>query len=292
MTTIWEKLSVRTPDGVEQVRWRSRVFVPSTVFDNKILLANDPGYLTRLAALPEKERRALLYGDWDCFAGQVFTEWRNDPEHYADRIGTHVVEPFAIPPSWRIVRGFDWGYSRPFSVGWYAFDNDGRMYRIRELYGCSGSPNEGVRWGAEQVARRIREIEQDDPNLRGRFITGVADPAIRQKNGGESIAELMEKQGVYWDRADNSRLAGKAQMHARLAFDDTGVPMFYVFSTCRHFIRTFPELVYDAADVEDIDTDGEDHIYDECRYVAMAHPIQQAKQPKHVVSYRYDPLSN
>ena len=43
MTTIWEKLAVRMPDGAEQVRWRSRIFVPSTVFDNKILLANDPG---------------------------------------------------------------------------------------------------------------------------------------------------------------------------------------------------------------------------------------------------------
>ena len=117
MTTIWEKHAVRMPDGKEQVRWRSRIFVPSTVFDNKILLANDPGYLTRLAALPEKERRALLYGDWDCFAGQVFTEWRNDPEHYRDRIGTHVIEPFAIPASWRVYRGFDWGYTRPFSVG-------------------------------------------------------------------------------------------------------------------------------------------------------------------------------
>lgn len=290
MTTIWEKHVVRMPNGQEQLRWRSRIFVPSTVFDNKILLENDPGYLTRLAALPEKERRALLYGDWDCFAGQVFTEWRNDPEHYRDRVGTHVIEPFAIPQSWRVFRGFDWGYTRPFSVGWYAFDQDGRMYRIRELYGCTGSPNEGLRWGASYLARRIREIEEDDPNLRGRYICGVADPAIRQKNGGESIAELMEREGVYWDRADNSRIAGKAQMHARLAFDEGGIPMLYVFSTCTHFIRTFPELVYDSANVEDIDTDGEDHIYDECRYVAMAHPIKRPEKTKPVVPYQYDPL--
>ena len=119
---------------------------------------------------------------------------------------------------------------------------------------------------------------------------GVADPAIRQKNGGESIAELMEREGVYWDKADNSRIAGKAQLHARLAFDESGIPMFYVFSTCTHFIRTFPELVYDSADVEDINTDGEDHIYDECRYVAMAHPIIKASKAKNMVSYLYDPL--
>ena len=102
----------------------------------------------------------------------------------------------------------------------------------------------------------------------------------------------MERQGVYWDKADNSRIAGKAQMHARLAFDASGIPMFYVFSSCTHFIRTFPELVYDSADVEDIDSDGEDHIYDECRYVAMAHPIIKAKRPAAAAAYTYDPLKS
>jgi hypothetical protein len=101
----------------------------------------------------------------------------------------------------------------------------------------------------------------------------------------------MEKQGVYWDKADNSRIAGKAQMHARFAFDPHGIPMFYVFNTCRHFIRTVPELVYDSSDVEDIDTDGEDHIYDECRYVAMAHPIVKKQLPKIAVSSAFDPLA-
>ena len=68
------------------------------------------------------------------------------PEHYRDQRWTHVVEPFAIPKHWRIWRGYDFGYSRPFSVGWYAVDEDGRIYRIKELYGCSGRPNEGLRW--------------------------------------------------------------------------------------------------------------------------------------------------
>ncbi len=66
------------------------------------------------------------------------------------------------------------------------------------------------------------------------------------------------------------------QMHHRLAFDGEGVPMLYVFSTCRHFIRTLPALVYDQRDVEDVDTAGEDHIYDELRYVCMKKPISPA----------------
>ena len=106
----------------------------------------------------------------------------------------------------------------------------------------------------------------------GRRIRGVADPAIYQRNGGASIGELMEREGVFWDKADNTRLAGKAQLHNRLAFDGQGIPMFYVFSTCKHFIRTVPSLVYSQVDVEDVDTEGEDHIYDECRYVCMENP--------------------
>jgi hypothetical protein len=82
----------------------------------------------------------------------------------------------------------------------------------------------------------------------------------------------MEREGVYWDKADNTRMAGKAQLHNRLAFDGQGIPMLYVFSTCRHFIRTLPALVYSQVDVEDVDTEGEDHIYDECRYVCMENP--------------------
>ena len=49
--------------------------------------------------------------------------------------------------------------------------------------------------------------------------------------------------------------------------------MMYVFNTCRHFIRTVPNLMYDESNVEDINTKSEDHIYDCVRYVLMANPI-------------------
>ena len=223
-----------------------------------------------------------MYGDWDSFTGQVFTEWRNDPEHYADRLHTHVITPFRVPDGWTIWRSFDWGYSRPFSVGWYAVDHDRRMYRIRELYGCTGTPNTGVQWEPAHVAREIRRIEAEDPNLRGRKIYGVGDPAIWQSDGTESIGALMERERVYFEKGDHNRISGKMQCHHRLAFDENGIPMLYVFTTCRHFIRTVPNLVYDETDVEDIDTDGEDHIYDELRYVCMKNPISPpaAAEPK------------
>lgn len=290
MTPIWEDVAWRAPDGKEHRSRQSRIFVPSSVFDNPALLQNDPDYIKRLASMPEAERKALLYGDWDSFSGQVFTEWRNNSEHYRDRVGTHVIDPFIVPDTWSIWCGMDWGYSRPFSVAWYAVDHERRMYRIREYYGCTSTPNQGVKMEPAEVAREIKRIEAEDPNLKGRRINRVGDPAIWGSQGTESIGALFERERVYFDRGDHARIDGKMQVHHRLAFDDNGWPMLYVFSTCKHFIRTVPNLVYNEKDVEDIDTDGEDHIYDELRYVCMRNPI--APKPRKAVEMpKYDPLS-
>lgn len=289
MSTLWEDVDVTFPDGHTERRRKSRIFVPSSVFDNPALLQNDPDYLTRLASMPEAERNALLYGDWDTFSGQVFTEWRNDSGHYGDRINTHVIAPFRVPDAWSIWCGLDWGYSRPFSVGWYAVDHDRRLYRIREYYGCTGTPNQGVRREPGEVARAVKRIEAEDPNLKGRSVHRVGDPAIWGSDGGESIGALFEREGVYWEKGDHARMDGKMQVHHRLAFDGEGVPMLYVFEGCKHFIRTVPSLVYDESDVEDVDTAGEDHIYDELRYVCMKNPI--APRPGRTAAPRpYDPL--
>ena len=290
MTTVWDDVEIVFPDGHTETRRKSRIFVPSTVFDNPALLANDPDYLTRLASMPEAERKALLYGDWDSFSGQVFVEWRNDPDHYLDRRYTHVIKPFKVPAEWSIWCGLDWGYSRPFSVGWYAVDQERRMYHIREYYGCTGSPNVGLMMEPSEVARKIREIEAEDINLKGRQIHRVGDPAIWASSGTESIGSLFERERVYFEKGDNARISGKMQIHHRLAFDENGVPLLYVFDTCKHFIRTIPALVYDESDVEDIDTDTEDHIYDQLRYVAMMNPI--APRTRTVAKPKpYDPLS-
>ena len=279
-TPITELSEVRFPDGSVRSFPRSRIFIPSTVFDNAILLENDPEYVSRLAMLPAAEKAALLYGDWDSFAGQVFSEWRNDPSQYESRRNTHVISPFSIPKSWQIYRGFDFGYSKPFSVGWYAADCDRRVYRIRELYGCAGAPDVGVKWEPARIADEILAIEASDPNLKGRYIHGIADPSIFDESRGDSVAEIMQRRGVYFDRGDNTRIAGKMQLHNRLAFDERGEPSFYVFSTCANFIRTLPALVYSSVNPEDVDTSQEDHAYDECRYVLMAGPVASTVTPK------------
>ena len=291
MTTIWDDIVIRHPNGTEEHRKKSRIFVPSTVFDNKILLANDPEYLTRLASMPEAERNALLYGDWDSFSGQVFTEWRNDPERYSDHVNTHVISPFKIPSHWRILCSMDWGYSMPFAFGWYAFDEKGRMYRIREYYGCErDKPNTGIKMEPQTAANMVKQIEAEDDNLRGRYIYRVGDPAIWGTQGTESIGAIFERNQIYFEKADHNRINGKMQVHNRLTFDSEGRPMLYVFNTCKHFIRTVPNLVYATANVEDVDTTGEDHIYDELRYACMTSPLKARKNEPPKLTL-YDPLS-
>ena len=269
-------------------------FIQALVDDNTALMESQPDYVAQLEALPEKLREAWRHGRWDVFEGQVFQEFTNDPKHYEDRTWTHVIEPFDIPRDWTIYRGFDWGYSHPFACHWYAVDPQGVLYAIREFYGCTGEADGGVEWTVDRVAREIAAIEQQDPLLKRRHIIGIADPAIWQENGGESIAETFERHGVYFDKGDHARIAGKMQCHYRLAFDDDGLPMFYVFNTCKHFIRTIPALMYSETQVEDIDTKLEDHIYDEWRYVCMARPIPpRAKhtQKKIDVDNIEDPLN-
>lgn len=234
-------------------------FTQALVFDNEALMQMDPDYIKFLEALPPKLRKGWLYGDWNIFSGQVFEEFCNDPEHYEDRRWTHIIEPFDIPIGWKVYRSYDFGYSKPFSVGWWAIDYEGRAYRILELYGCTKTPNEGVKWSPHEQFKKIAEIESQHPYLKGRKIEGVADPAIWQADFGESVQEVAMKYGVYFHKGDNSRIAGWMQMHYRMAFDEDGYPMMYIFNTCNDFIRTIPLLIYDEHKVEDIDTELEDH---------------------------------
>jgi PBSX family phage terminase large subunit len=250
------------------------VFFQSLVTDNKALLKSQPDYIKQLEALPPKLREAWLNGKWDIFEGQVFEDFFDRPEHYKDRQWTHVIDPFEIPDSWKIYRSFDWGYNKPFACCWFAVDTDGVVYHILELYGCTKTPNEGVKWTPPQVFGEIHRIESEHRWLKGKKIIGIADPAIWDAETGESIAETAAKHQVFFSPGDNKRLPGLMQCHYYLSFDENGFPMFYVFSNCKNFIRTIPMLQYDEHKVEDVETSQEDHIYDAWRYFLQSRPIK------------------
>ena len=251
---------------------RTVQYIPATVQDNPHIAK---AYTIELEQKPRALRDALLYGKWDAFDGQAFPEFTDYPRNYGDGLYTHVIAPFPIPYHWPRFVSFDHGYTRPYSFGVWAVDEEGRAYRYKELYGCvAGEANAGVQQTPGEIASRLCELMESE-FADGLRVTGVADPAIWDRSRGLSVEEQIRQvySGVIFRKGDNTRLPGKMQLHERLKFGEDGKPMLYVFSTCRDFIRTIPTLTYDARKPEDIDTAGEDHIYDEKRYFLMSRPI-------------------
>ena len=267
-------------------------FIQALVTDNRALLEKNPDYVRQLESLPPKLRDAWLYGNWEIFEGQFFEDFRIEPDMAAARekgcILTreelreqgrwcHVIAPLDLAAGprrgWSIVRSYDFGYGKPFSCAWWAVDYEGVLYRALELYGCTETPNEGVRWTPDRQFQEIARIEREHPWLRGKRIEGVADPAIWDASRGESIAETAARCGVYFLPGDNKRVPGWMQCHYRLQFDEEGRSRMYVFDNCRAFLRTIPLLQFSRTEPEDLDTEQEDHVADEWRYLCMSRPV-------------------
>jgi hypothetical protein len=262
----------------------NRVFIPSFLQDNKILLEADPGYIDRLKETgPPWLVEAWLKGNWNIIAGGMFDDlWRDE---------VHVLDPFDIPSDWQIRRAFDWGSSKPYSLGWWASSSgnpllDGRVFpkgtriRINELYGCTGKPNEGTKETVASIVGRIREIEgafvvnQENPQkpvyLKDRVTPGPADPAIFAAQDGRSIADSFRTLGINFFAAETKSRVNGWQFMRNMLEASTKHPMenpgLFVFSICRDFIRTVPVLPRDKKNIDDADTSAEDHIADETRY--------------------------
>ena len=283
-------------------------FIQALVTDNKALMASQPDYIKQLEALPPKLREAWLHGRWDIFEGQFFEDFRTTPdiekcaaagitpeEAVQQHRFTHVIEPFDLNAGdkrgWNIMRSYDFGYNKPFSLGYWAVDYDGVLYRIMEMYGCTQTPDEGVKWSPDEQFRKISEFERQHPWLKGRnIVDSVADPAIWDQSRGESIAETAARYGIYFTHGDNNRIPGWMQVHYRLQFDENGYSRMYVFNNCKAFIRTMPLMMYSETHPEDLDTKLEDHCPDEVRYMCMSRPISPIipVETKPIVS---DPLN-
>lgn len=219
-----------------------RMAINLSLEQNITLMNADPGYQRRMlsSARNEAERKAWQHADWNIVAGGMFDDvW--SPED-------HVLPYFQVPHSWVIDRSFDWGSSKPFSVGWWAKSDGsdlvlpngavfstvrGDIFRINEWYGWSGKPNVGLNMDNADIAKGIveREISM---GIYGRVKPGPADTSIFNIESGYGIADQMSKRirldpeyqarlkpgqlgqdgkvnGVEWTRADKSpgsRIAG------------------------------------------------------------------------------------
>lgn len=258
-----------------------RQYIPAKLEDNPSMAEDDPGYAGKVSGLGNPELvKAMRDGDWSVVAGAYFPEFS---------VAQHVIVPRSLPLYWQKFRSFDWGSARPFSVGWWAVSDGeladfprGALIRYREWYGARRDsagqtvPNTGLRMTAEQVADGILERERGDLSA-SKTMSGVADPSIFAEDGGPSIADRMIARGCFWRAADNTRVGhigaagGWDHVRARLVGDGER-PMLYVFDTCLDFIRTFPAAQHDEGRLEDVATDSEDHILDECRYACASRP--------------------
>lgn len=282
----WVKAEFVDP-APESEPWRAdkrdggmlRQFIPALLEDNPTLMENDPDYADRLEGLGNPELvRAMRTGDWDIVAGGMFDDvW--------DR-KAHVLEPFDIPESWAIDRSYDWGSSKPFSVGWWAEADgteavlkDGRKWapppgtliRIAEWYGWNGRPNEGLKLTADQIATRGVEIEEE-LGIRGRVQAGPGDMPTPAP-GEPSMRDVFDARGFGFiepKKASGSRENGWARMREMLFAamqSPQEEPGLFVFNTCTDgFIRTVPTLPRSDRKPDDVDTDAEDHAADEARY--------------------------
>lgn len=242
-----------------------RVFIPSKLKDNKLLLKNDPTYILKLRQSGSEQLvRAWLNGDWDVIDGAYFDEF----DYSKHVLSMDWVKRFPVRAT--RFRSFDWGSAKPFSVGWWIV-SDGTwglpkdaIVRYREWYG-KRAPNVGLKMTADLVAKGILQRSPREEMVQ----YGAADPAIFIRNGGPSIAETMMVQGVMWRPADNKRIPGWQEVRRRLS-TASGAPLLYVTEDCEDFIRTIPVLQHSEKDPEDLDTDGEDHAADDVRYAVMS----------------------
>lgn len=259
---------VKLPDGyVSPVAGieMERVFIPSQLRDNPKLLQNDPAYVGRLATTGSAQLvKAWLTGDWDIAVGAYFTQFDRRKHVLPVRIVPH------IPPWCARFAALDWGYAKPFSVGWYAVSDGsfglprGALIKYREWYGTNGRPNEGLRITATEVAAGILVREASD-----KILNRVADPAIFQRDNGPSIGENFAIGNVHFSRADNRRLTGWNQVRQALV-GENGIPMLYVTDNCTQTIEQFESVPSDTDNPDDVDTDAEDHAMDETRYAVMS----------------------
>ena len=266
--TIWQ-----TPDDEGGML---RQYIPAKLDDNPSI--DKAKYERQLSGLKQDWLvKAMRDGSWDITAGGAFDDlWDAD---------IHVMPRFKIPETWYISKSFDWGSSKPYSVGWWA-ESDGSdyilpdgssrpsipgdMFLIHELYGWCGKPNEGLRESTEATAEKILAVEKE---LGFSGILSIADSAIFDSANGrnKSIADDFADYGILWTpcrKAPGSRIAAVQKLREMLrgSLERDGKPGIFIFDHCRQWIRTVPVLQRDERKPDDVDTTSEDHAFDQTGY--------------------------
>jgi hypothetical protein len=203
----------------------------------------------------------------------------------------HLLKAFPIPTGWKHWRGLDWGFDKPYSVGWYAQDFDGNIYRYRELYGWGGEPNVGTHETAQQVAEQMLKLDEAERTRGVEFKNNIGD--LPSSNGATiGVSEHFIRAGIYFNKPAKKGNSGHGyrvdkahEIVVRLnnsKIDEQGKVIggdgFFAFDTCKHFVRTVPVMMRDPKNGEDIDTTQEDHTWDEVTDSLVSRRTKPRKQ--------------
>ena len=201
-----------------------RIFIPSLLEDNSFLMRGDPEYKKRLLALPEREKKALLYGDWNIFEGQYFNEFNKN---------IHVCRPFEIPRDWRKFRTIDYGLDRLVCL-WIAISPEKTAYVYRE-YCESNLP----------IGESAKAILERTPPSEDIYAT-LAPPDLfsRTQETGRTKAGIFSEYGVNFTKTSNDRETGWLSIKELLSVHG-GEPRLKIFSFCEELIRCLPMLLID-----------------------------------------------
>jgi hypothetical protein len=255
-----------------------RQFVPALYSDNLVQVQNDPGYVSRLRGLGNKELTdAYEKGDWNVREDAIFGGILDE--------NAHLIEPFPIPSEWRIERGYDHGTSNPASTLWFAEANGEEVmlpvsrkiicpparsiFVISELY--FGTYDEkGLELDPLEVAERIKDHEKREAIERAK--PGPADSSIFDAPPGFlSVAAMMAPAGVKFvpaDKTPGSRKRGVtyAKQMLRNRTQSRSEPWLVIFNNCTRLWAHLKALPRDEEDPDDVSTLAVDHDWDTLRY--------------------------
>ncbi len=242
------------------------VFIPARLEDNPALVARDPQYESRLAAVGNAELyRAWRFGDWSVIAGAALDL---NP-------AVHLVPRFDPPAHWTWFGSFDWGYAHPWVFAAYLADEDGTVFQVDMLSGRRMQPRE--------IADRIRE--RFDVGVFRHVVAGHdcwADYRARAENV-PTVAEVLMEHGLYLSQANISRVQGLNTLRRYLDHGPDRRPALRFMDTpgnraCLAQLQAMVLNPNDPEDVRKVDADSEtgeggDDRYDTVRYAVCSRPL-------------------
>ena len=238
----------------------TRIFIPSLVQDNIFMLERDPDYIDRLDNLPEKERQALKYGNWDIYDGVFFPEFRRD---------IHVISPFIIPEEWNRYVALDYGLDM-FAVIFFAINTRGKAFAYKEIHESNLIVSE--------AAKRLLE----DPDIKKvRNIYAPPDLWNRRNDTGKSAAEIFYENGISLTKCIADRVNGWLAVKEWIKPYDTKDEQtgedkkesnLCIFYNCLNLIRCLPAVQHDEKNPNDVAKEPHEltHITDAFRYFCVS----------------------